>query len=1203
LVAVAGARKTVLLATMEYNIDDWNIVIRIGGLGVMAKLMSTALRHHDIIWVVPCVGGINYPVDTPAEPMIVTVLGEQYTVFVQYHRPETEGANNITYVLLDAPIFRQQTKADPYHARMDDIESAILYATWNACIAETMRRFPEIDIYHMNDYHGAAAPLYLLPEDRTIPCCLSLHNAEFQGMWSMKTPDEAKEVCEVFGLSPDIVKAYVQYGNAFNLLHAGASYLRIHQHGFGAVGVSKKYGDRSLARYPIFWALKAIGHLPNPDPSDTAEWIPEGHGSGLHSPGGSRAMIEREKEEIKLLADPKKDHAQRARLRMQAQEWAGLEVNPDADLFIFAGRWSQQKGVDLIADLFPTILEKHQNVQLICVGPVIDLHGKFAALKLKKVQDMFPTRVFVRPEFTQLPPFVFGGAEFALIPSRDEPFGLVAVESGRLGALGVGARVGGLGQMPGFWYTIESVSPRHLLDQFRKAISSALSSTAQERATMRAWSAKQRFPVAQWVQRIDYLYSEAIRIHNQEADRRKRPVSMISPTAMYKPAFLFPSSSTTALPNTKDVDSGSPRPASLAPSIPVSRNSGYVMPHGNRDHSANSSPSMESLSLAGPSGRDDHFIAPAPPFAQAAFSPNRSSTGSMISLQDVVGDRHDLKLQRVDATFTDNTGEYYNRFDGLLDTMTVSNSQGELCIAAYLKKSEKEWFSRYRDAKLGLPRAHSTVSISSTPDTHSDSIAEAANGRRPMSMGLTEKRTPMTVMDDEFLLGSEYKPPTGLKKILSMRILRDWPVYSILLAAGQIISANSYQIVLLTGETGQSSQKLYIVAGTYVATSIGWWIMVRRFKSVYALSLPWLFYGFAFILLGIASFVQGFKPRGQVQDAATVFYAAAASSGALNFSLNFGDESGASTNLWAIRALVITAFAQLYSSALWFWGSLMSNPFHPTGSASGNVGSSNIPKGIVIAIPIAILFWSIGLVLFYGLPDYYRQSPEQIPGYYISLLRRKIVPWFFIMVILQNYWLSVPYGRSWEFLFKSRHVPGWAIFLLAVLFYVILWSALLVVFTRYSNNHPWLLPIFATGLSLGAPRWAQELWGTSGLGLYLPWAGGPVASAVLSRCLWLWLGLLDTIQIVGLGMTLLATLTRQHVMGVLIGSQIIGGAITMLAKGTSPNKSQAAVTFPDFSEGLMPGLGNKWFWVCLGMQLIIPFGFFKFFRKEQVTKP
>ena len=67
--------------------------------------------------------------------------------------------------------------------------------------------------------------------------------------------------------------------------------------------------------------------------------------------------------------------------------------------------------------------------------------------KLKLIQG----RVFSKPEFTALPPYIFSGAEFALIPSRDEPFGLVAVEFGRKGALGIGARVGGLGHTPG-WY-------------------------------------------------------------------------------------------------------------------------------------------------------------------------------------------------------------------------------------------------------------------------------------------------------------------------------------------------------------------------------------------------------------------------------------------------------------------------------------------------------------------------------------------------------------------------------------------------------------------------------------------------------------------------------------------------------------------------------------------------------------------------------
>lgn len=52
-----------------------------------------------------------------------------------------------------------------------------------------------------------------------------------------------------------MVLSQVQFGEVFNLLHAGASYLRVHQKGFGAVGVSKKYGVRSFARYPIFWGL------------------------------------------------------------------------------------------------------------------------------------------------------------------------------------------------------------------------------------------------------------------------------------------------------------------------------------------------------------------------------------------------------------------------------------------------------------------------------------------------------------------------------------------------------------------------------------------------------------------------------------------------------------------------------------------------------------------------------------------------------------------------------------------------------------------------------------------------------------------------------------------------------------------------------------------------------------------------------------
>jgi alpha-1,3-glucan synthase len=278
----------------------------------------------------------------------------------------------------------------------------------------------------------------------------------------------------------------------------------------------------------------------------------------------------------------------------------------------------------------------------------------------------------------------------------------------------------------------------------------------------------------------------------------------------------------------------------------------------------------------------------------------------------------------------------------------------------------------------------------------------------------------------------------------------------------------------------------------------------------------------------------------------------------------------------------------------------MSNSQNPTGSATGFVGNTPVPKVLIITVPVAALLWTVGTVLFLGLPNYYRQSPDKIPGFYTSLIRRKTVPWFFVMVIIQNYWLSAPYGRSWQFLFSSNQLPVWGAFLLAVLFFVGIWGGLLWGFS-FLTSHPWFLPIFAIGL--GAPRWAQMLWGTSGIGLYLPWAGSPIGSAILSRCLWLWLGLLDTIQGVGLGMMLLATLTRQHVMGVLIGAQVIGSAVTMLARATSPNSISPNPTFPDFSQGITPSISYPWFWVALVMQLIIPVGFFKFFRKEQVAKP
>jgi alpha-1,3-glucan synthase len=217
---------------------------------------------------------------------------------------------------------------------MDDLSSAIFYSTWNQAIAATIRRSPTIDIYHINDYHGALAGLYLLP--KVIPVCLSLHNAEFQGLWPLRTKEEMKEVCSAFNISKEHCTKYVQFGNTFNLLHAAASYISVHQKSVGVAGVSDKYGKRSWARYPALWTLKHVDSLPNPDPTDIA-------------------ALDETPTKAKDVEIDQVSEAARPELKRQAQEWAGIAQDPNSDLFVFVGRWSKQKGVDLIADIMPSL--------------------------------------------------------------------------------------------------------------------------------------------------------------------------------------------------------------------------------------------------------------------------------------------------------------------------------------------------------------------------------------------------------------------------------------------------------------------------------------------------------------------------------------------------------------------------------------------------------------------------------------------------------------------------------------------------------------------------------------------------------------------------------------------------------------------------------------------------------------------------------
>ncbi len=122
------------------------------------------------------------------------------------------------------------------------------------------------------------------------------------------------------------------------------------------------------------------------------------------------------------------------------------------------------------------------------------------------------------------------------------------------------------------------------------------------------------------------------------------------------------------------------------------------------------------------------------------------------------------------------------------------------------------------------------------------------------------------------------------------------------------------------------------------------------------------------------------------------------------------------------------------------------------------------------------------------------------------------------MIVILNFCLALPFSHNWKYLWSNENPPPWAVALLALVFFIGVWTPILALIGALSNWHSWILPMFAVGL--GAPPWAQILWSTSSTGSCPPWAASPLRGALIGRTFWLWLGVLDAIQGVGFGMIL-----------------------------------------------------------------------------------
>lgn len=297
------------------------------------------------------------------------------------------------------------------------------------------------------------------------------------------------------------------------------------------------------------------------------------------------------------------------------------------------------------------------------------------------------------------------------------------------------------------------------------------------------------------------------------------------------------------------------------------------------------------------------------------------------------------------------------------------------------------------------------------------------------------------------------KPMTRLQAFMG-RSVGGWPLYTICLSAGQLLGATSFQLTLLTGNNTQNNTDLYIIGAIYLVATLGWYGLFRLRPSVWVLSLPWLFFAVAFFMIGLPSLHGALTPPQKIiTTVATWLYAIASAAGFLFFGCNFGEEAGAATEVWILRACIVQGLQQIWVSILWYWGSTL----------QGKDPAEYISPTFIIYVvwPLAAMSIVFAYVLFFGLPEYYRQIPPYVPNFFKTLFRRKLVWWFLISGILRDYWLSGSYGRNWSYLWSNSQVPIWATIIMLIIFFIGVWGLFLGILIR-----EYLIRIYSTTIQI-----------------------------------------------------------------------------------------------------------------------------------------
>ncbi|HMI17002.1 MAG TPA: glycogen synthase GlgA, partial [Bradyrhizobium sp.] len=270
------------------------------------------------------------------------------------------------------------------------------------------------DVVHAHDWQAGLAPAFLHygsgPRPGTV---MTVHNLAYQGKFPHRMLD-------TFGLPRESFTIHgVEYYGMISFLKAGLQFAdRITtvsptyaievQGDEGGMGLGGLLRERSQALSGILNGIDTFVWNPETDPQIAVRFSAQ----ELQSRAANKAALQRR---------------------------LGLDPSPDAFLLGVISRLSWQKGLDLLLENIPTILNEGMQLALLGSGDP-DLQDRYQA-----VAKANAGRIAVLIGYDEaLAHLIQAGADAIVVPSRFEPCGLTQLCALRYGAVPIVSRVGGL---------------------------------------------------------------------------------------------------------------------------------------------------------------------------------------------------------------------------------------------------------------------------------------------------------------------------------------------------------------------------------------------------------------------------------------------------------------------------------------------------------------------------------------------------------------------------------------------------------------------------------------------------------------------------------------------------------------------------------------------------------------------------------------